>query len=65
TYTAQIACEYGFGFAFDPEDPTCKDRLFTWYQTLDREKLHAGCDRFINGVRQDEAVYIEKISDFS
>lgn len=64
TYTAQIACEYGFGFVFDIGDPACKDKLFTWYQTLDRDKLYAGCDRFLNKVRQDEVVYLDKISEF-
>ncbi len=64
TYTAQISCEYGFGFVFDIDDPTCKDKLFVWYQSLDHNKLYAACDRFLNKVKKDDAEYINRIRVF-
>jgi hypothetical protein len=64
TYTAQIACEYGFGFVFDIDDPACKEKLFVWYQSLDHNELYAACDRFLDKVKKDDAEYFNRIKDF-
>ena len=56
TYTETIAKKYGFGFSLDLSDTDCRDKLYDWYVQLNIDDLYAGCDTFIEQVKQDEII---------
>jgi len=53
TFMQKIALKYGLGFVVDFSDPEFPDKLYTYYQNLDREQFLVNCDRFLEEVNLD------------
>lgn len=64
TYIEQIALEYGFGFSFELEDNTMKDKLYDYYTRMEWEKFYDNCDRFIKRVMEQEELFKHNIKEF-
>lgn len=64
TYMAEMTEKYGFGIAVDVNDKNTADKVYTYYNSLDKETLLAGCDEFMKTVYEDERRYKEAIEEF-
>ena len=64
TYMAEISEQYGFGVSVDPTDPQCKEKVFEFFRNIDKEKMQAHCDEFMNNVEKDEAEYTKRVNEF-
>ena len=64
TYMEQVSTSYHFGFTFDPEAEDIKSKLYQYYQTMDWEKLYAGCDSYLQTVRQEDGQFVNRIMEF-
>ncbi len=61
TYMADIAEEFGIGFAVDLEEANITSKLYEYYTSLKVDDLLNGCDAFMKQVNNDEVNYREKI----
>ncbi|MBO4343566.1 MAG: hypothetical protein IKX77_03565 [Clostridia bacterium] len=64
TYMAEVSEKYGFGFASDVFDEKCADKVFAYYDGLDLENLHKGCDAFMDEVKKDEKKFAYALTEF-
>lgn len=64
TYLAEIAEKYGLGFSVDAADENVYSAFERYLKNYDKEVFTQNCDRFIDVVKQDEAVFKEKLKGF-
>lgn len=53
TYMQKIVLKYGLGFTVDFSDAELPDKLYEYYQNLDRKQFLIHCDRFLEAVNLD------------
>ena len=54
TYMSKVAGEYGFGFDVDVSDVKIGDKLWSYYNSIDWDKLSEGCSKFMNKVHTEQ-----------
>ena len=64
TYMAEIAEKRGFGYSIDLEDPLVPDKVFEFYQNINRDDMLAACDAFMESVFNDEKTYADIFKAF-
>lgn len=55
TYMAEIVSKYHFGIPFDVEASNQCDRVYDYYDSLNRKSLNLSCDSFLRMCAEDEA----------
>ncbi len=64
TYMETITEQYGFGFAVDPSDAECADKVYEYYSNCSLEEMQSGCDRFLKDIAEDEKAFRERVTRF-
>jgi hypothetical protein len=64
TYMEEVAVSNGFGFTFDLEDETMRDKLYEYYHLVDWDKLYKNCDKFMEEVYAEEEEFINGVDKF-
>ena len=64
TYMEEVAVGSGFGFSFDLEDDTMRDKLYEYYYSIDWDVFYKNCDSFMEAVKKEEAEFREAIRNF-
>lgn len=64
TYMEEVAVKNGFGISIDINKESDKTRLYEFYNSLDYNHFINYCDRFLQNVSKDEAIFDKLISSF-
>ncbi|MBQ2677260.1 MAG: glycosyltransferase [Clostridia bacterium] len=64
TYMAEIVEKYGFGVAVDLEEDGVADKVYDYYNSLNKQELFDNCDAFMKVAYSDDAKYRESLLDF-
>ncbi len=64
TYMEEVAVSNGFGFTFDLEDETMRDKLYEYYHLVDWDKLYQNCDKFMEEVYAEEEEFKNAVKSF-
>lgn len=64
TYMEEISLKYKMGFVFDVNRKDEKERLYEWYQSLDKEEFIEGCNSFISDVKKENSEFEKVIQGF-
>ncbi len=64
TYMEKITAQYGFGFVFYQDDPLIKDKLMEFYNSINWSLFNHNCDTFLDDVRRDDNIFVEKVKEF-
>lgn len=55
TYMQEVSVEGGFGFTFNIEDETMRDKLYEYYNTIDWPLFYDNCDVFMKKTNNENA----------
>ncbi len=64
TYMAEITEKYGFGLAVEPSECGLADKVYNYYNSINKKEFFDGCDRFMATVRHEEEIYKETVKAF-
>ncbi len=64
TYMEEISVENGFGFVFDIEDSTMRDRLYEYYFSIDWSTFYEKCDSFMQNVNTENLNFENSVRKF-
>ena len=64
TYMEEVTVSNGFGFTFDLENESMRDKLYQYYKSIEWDDLYKNCDKFMEIVYEEEKEFYVGLNNF-